>query len=211
MTLEEYQAAVAREKRTAILDAAFRLFLEEGYERTSVDKVAARAHVSSATLYKHFPAKTDLFAAVMERVWAEGAALELPSPKAGDPRLGLTQLATEYASFLMRPDGVPFFRMIIAEVERFPELGEQLYLRGKKPWLDRVTSYLATEHKAGRLKVPDTHMAARQLAGMINDIIFWPRFLVKGLAVSEAEAGRVVEEAVETLLARYAPRDRGRR
>lgn len=206
MTLEDYQAQVAREKRGALLDAALHLFTEEGYGRASLDRIARRAGISSATLYKHFPTKDALFGAVMEKVWAEGASLDLPAPQPGDARAGLLQLAREYAGFLRRPIMLPFFRMIIAEVERAPELGQELYLRGKKPWLDRVTAFLAAAHEAGELHVPDTTIAARQLAGMINDIVFWPRFLVKGLEVSDAEADLVALEAVETLIARYGPR-----
>lgn len=203
MSLEEYQAKIAAQKRGAILDAALALFTEDGYERTTTDKVAKLAEVSSATVYKHFPTKDQLFGAVMQRVWAEGASLELPSPPPGDPRAGLMQLAQEYADFLLRPNAVPFFRMLIAEVERAPELGRELYERGKKPWLDRVTTYLAAERDAGRLVVADTTMAARQLAGMINDLVFWPKFLVKDLMVTQDEAKHVVAEAVETLLARH--------
>jgi hypothetical protein len=49
-------------------------------------------------------------------------------------------------------------------------------------------------------------MAARQFLGMINDVIFWPRFLVVDLEVGDAEVRRVVSEAVETFAARYARR-----
>lgn len=39
---------------------------------------------------------------------------------------------------------------------------------------------------------------------MINDVIFWPRFLRTDLVISEAEVARVIREAVRTMLARYA-------
>lgn len=38
---------------------------------------------------------------------------------------------------------------------------------------------------------------------MINDVIFWPRFLVMDLAIAQAEVEHVVTEAVKTFLARY--------
>lgn len=104
MSLEEHQAKIAAQKRAAILDAARALFKEDGYERTTTDKVARLAEVSSATVCKHFPTKEQLFGAVMQCLWAEGASLELPSPPPGDPRAGLTQLAQEDADFLMRPN-----------------------------------------------------------------------------------------------------------
>ena len=73
---------------------------------------------------------------------------------------------------------VPLFLVIIAEVEHFPELGRELYERGKKPWLDRVAAYLEEEVRARSLRIAVIPLATRQFAGMINDVVFWPRFLI---------------------------------
>jgi TetR/AcrR family transcriptional repressor of mexJK operon len=59
-------------KRAAILAAARDLFLTDGYDRTSVDAVAARASVSKRTVYDYFGDKQALLHAVLE---AAGAAL----------------------------------------------------------------------------------------------------------------------------------------
>lgn len=56
--------------RTAILDVAEVMFGDLGYEDTSTDAVAAKADVAKGSVYKHFPTKRDLFAAVFERVSA---------------------------------------------------------------------------------------------------------------------------------------------
>ena len=55
-------------KKTAILDAAEALFIAEGYERASVDAIAARAQVSKRTVYDHFGDKETIFLRVLERV-----------------------------------------------------------------------------------------------------------------------------------------------
>ncbi|MFB4292782.1 TetR/AcrR family transcriptional regulator [Nonomuraea sp. ATR24] len=55
-------------KKAAILDAAEDLFIAEGYERTSVDAIAARAQVSKRTVYDHFGEKGTIFLRVLERV-----------------------------------------------------------------------------------------------------------------------------------------------
>jgi TetR/AcrR family transcriptional repressor of mexJK operon len=52
-------------KRAAILSAAHDLFLADGYERTSVDSISARADVSKRTVYDHFGDKESLFSAVV--------------------------------------------------------------------------------------------------------------------------------------------------
>ena len=203
MTLETYQAEVAAAKRHAIVEAALTAFMESGYSRVSVDTVARRAGVSTATLYKHFRTKAELFGAVMASAWSNQAPGADGALKPGNPRAGLTRLGQDYVRLLQQPFMVPLFRVIIAEVEHFPELGRELYERGKKPWLDRVAAYLEEEVRARTLKVADIALATRQFAGMINDVVFWPRFLIKDLAVTEAQAKQVVKGAVETFLARY--------
>ncbi|MFF2776026.1 TetR/AcrR family transcriptional regulator [Streptomyces sp. NPDC058052] len=46
--------------REAIADAAVSLFLERGFDRVSVNDIAAAAEVSKPTLFRYFPAKEDL-------------------------------------------------------------------------------------------------------------------------------------------------------
>jgi AcrR family transcriptional regulator len=49
-----------RQTRTAIRDAAMRLFLERGFDQVSVAEVARAADVSEATVFNYFPTKEDL-------------------------------------------------------------------------------------------------------------------------------------------------------
>jgi AcrR family transcriptional regulator len=56
--------------RERILDAATRLFREEGIHATSVDRVIAEADVAPMTVYRHFGGKDELVAATLER-WSE--------------------------------------------------------------------------------------------------------------------------------------------
>ena len=201
--LQAYRDRVVREKRGAVMDAAIGLFLADGYDRTSLESVARAADVSSATLYKHFPTKEALFGAIMARLWESEPGAEGAMPEPGDPRRGLTLIGRDYADLLGRQKTVALFRVIIAEAPRFPELGRELYERGKRPYLDRLGVYLEREIAAGTLAIDDIPMAARQFLGMINDVVFWPRLLIVDLTVSEGEARAVVDQAVETFLKRY--------
>jgi AcrR family transcriptional regulator len=56
--------------RERILDAATRLFREEGIHATSVDRVIAEADVAPMTVYRHFAGKDELVTATLER-WSE--------------------------------------------------------------------------------------------------------------------------------------------
>ena len=204
--LVAYRARVAGEKRSAILDAAVSKFLEGGYDRTSLEAIARAAGVSTGTLFKHFPTKAALFGAIMARAWENEPGAEGAVPEAGDPRAGLTAIGRDYARLLRAPGIERLFRVVIAEAPRFPELGRELYARGKAPYLARLRSYLEAEVAAGTLRIAEDELARsnRELLGMINDQIFWPRFLVVDLETSDEEVKLVVASAVETFMSRYA-------
>jgi AcrR family transcriptional regulator len=54
-------------RRPLVLDAAFDLFLEHGYEGTSMDAVAAAAGVTKPVVYACYASKEELFEALLRR------------------------------------------------------------------------------------------------------------------------------------------------
>lgn len=56
--------------RESILDSASYLFSMFGYEKTTVDEIAKRAHKAKASVYYHFAGKIDIFKAVLENEFA---------------------------------------------------------------------------------------------------------------------------------------------
>jgi AcrR family transcriptional regulator len=59
--------------RQALVDAARKLFTEQGYAATGTEEIVAAARVTRGALYHHFRDKTDLFRAVMEQIAREVA------------------------------------------------------------------------------------------------------------------------------------------
>jgi TetR/AcrR family fatty acid metabolism transcriptional regulator len=57
------------DKRTAILDAALRIFVRRGYPDTKVAEIAAEADVAEGTLYNYFPSKEDMLLALFDEKW----------------------------------------------------------------------------------------------------------------------------------------------
>jgi AcrR family transcriptional regulator len=189
--------------RESLLDAGQAEFLEKGFEGTTLAGVSGRAGVSTATLHKYFATKRVLFAGVLGRFWAAGGE---PPPLSGATAVCLRQIGLSYAARLSTPEMPALIRMLIAEIIRTPELGQELYERGKKPYLLRLEELLAVAVVQGTMKVPDVSIAAHQFFGMINNVIFWPRLLSPGLESPALDPERVVNEAVETFLARYENR-----
>ena len=59
------------DKRQEILDAAIKLFSERGFEKTTVDEIAARANVGKGTIYLYFENKEQIFFAVIKEGMTE--------------------------------------------------------------------------------------------------------------------------------------------
>jgi len=197
-----YHQRVAQEKRALIVTAATALFLELGYDRTSLAQIAERSGVSRATLFKQFPTKAALFDAIVTESWS--AADEGDPPPAGNLVDGLGAIGRRYADLLSRPRMTDLFRIVIAELPRFPELAHAQFSQGKLPYFESVRGYLLAEHEAGTARVDDVELAATQFLGMISNYVFWPALLVPGWEVSAERVTQVVDEAVRTIAARYA-------
>jgi TetR/AcrR family transcriptional regulator of autoinduction and epiphytic fitness len=197
-----YHQRVAQEKRAQIVTAATALFLELGYDRTSLARIAERSGVSRATLFKQFPTKAALFDAIVTESWS--TADEEDPPPAGDVVAGLSIIGRRYAALLSRPQMTDLFRIVIAELPRFPELAQAQFAQGKLPYFESVRRYLVAETEAGTAAVADADLATTQFLGMISNYLFWPRLLVPGWSVAPARASEVIDEAVTMMVTRYA-------
>jgi hypothetical protein len=125
-------------------------------------------------------------------------------PPAGNIVDGLSSIGRRYAELLGRAQMTDLFRIVIAELPRFPELANAQFSHGKMPYFESVRSYLLAEHEAGTVRVDDVDLAATQFLGMISNYVFWPTLLVPGWEVSAQRVAQVVDEAVRTIAARYA-------
>lgn len=200
-----YHQQLAEQKRAAIIAAATSLFLEGGYAGTSLARVAEVAEVSKATLFKQFPTKASLFEAMVKEHWNADDD-ERPEPASGDLARGLAEYGHRYAALMSRPEMVGLYRIVIAEMPRFPGLAETHFDVGKMPFFDAVRRYLAAEHDAGAARVADPVVATTQFMGMISNFTFWPRLTVVGWDPTAAETARAVDDAVATMVARYGAR-----
>jgi TetR/AcrR family transcriptional repressor of mexJK operon len=113
-------------KQVCILDAASAVFLREGFERASVDAIAAEADVSKRTIYNHFTDKRGLFLAVIHHKLHPAdlaSALDPANLKsAATIRADLTDLGNRMVDQELSEDVASLRRVLIADISRFPEL-----------------------------------------------------------------------------------------
>ncbi|WP_052738550.1 TetR/AcrR family transcriptional regulator [Robbsia andropogonis] len=120
-------------KREVILEAATQVFLQHGYEGTSMDRVAAASGAARRTLYNQFESKEQLFAEMIERVWTGFPVLGITRDEASlnDPKIGLTRLGHAIAEFWAPAESLAFLRMVISDGPRFPSLTKTFVDKGK--------------------------------------------------------------------------------
>jgi AcrR family transcriptional regulator len=97
-----------------IIEAAAELLRQRGFERMTVDDVAAGAGVGKATVYRRWPSKDDLAVAAMERLYS----VEMPQPDTGSIRTDLAENYRAVLTFVRSPQGSAYLKMSIAESVR---------------------------------------------------------------------------------------------
>ncbi|GGQ43440.1 transcriptional regulator [Streptomyces althioticus] len=210
---EDAPAGDAERRRSAsdlrILRAAKELFLADRYAGVSLERVAERAGVSRQTVYNRFGSKEAVFREMVRDHWAAFAEQDR-RPAADDEDASAEEVLRAFARSLRRfadeTDQTLFARLVVAESSRLPWIADEFHRLGKGPVVAAFTGRLDALVRAGRLRCPDTGLAARQFMGLVQEFLVWPRVM----AFTEETAGGpgpdvVIDEAVRTFLARYAP------
>src|SRR5262249_35094957 len=149
-------------KRVSVLEAARELFLAEGYAAVSMDRIAARARVSKATVYTCCSGKEAVYAAVLEQLSKElVASFEDPQNLLGWPEVGLTAVGTHVLRMLLQPEAVATFRLAV-ESGRLAGLSAKFEAWAIAPVHVALERYLARETARGALAVRKPRLAAAQ-------------------------------------------------
>jgi AcrR family transcriptional regulator len=165
-------AAIERDQR--LIEVATRLFLDRGYDATSLDAVAEAARVSKPTVYSRYGDKRGLFAEVLRREiarWlaplAEAAEVQLTRSSNISVEQRLTEVGREMLLFTCGPDAAAFSRMLTAQSINFPEFAK---LAEEEGWLKAVsTTARFFDHLVaqGALDVEDTTIAAEVFLDLV--------------------------------------------
>lgn len=184
-----------RDRRRAILDAAFAEFAAKGFRGATIKSIAEAAGVKSpALLYFYFASKEVLFQAVLEEHAPILRALDAaPAQLDRPPEEVLPLIGRAYLSMAASEQERQFFRLLITEVVQRPEIARQFIEEGPGRVLAFVTTYLARQVELGRLRPHDVRSSARAFIGM-----FIPSLVLGVLAPGLAASGAPNEEHLQT-------------
>ena len=134
--------------REHILWVAKDVFLDTGFERASMDLIAARAETSKRTLYAHFENKENLYLAVVDLVRSLFVPkLKTPADYPGTVAEKLTTFCGRYLEMLLYDRTVLMCRLSMAEAVRFPEGAAQYFEVIFTTPRDLLSAYLKTTFK----------------------------------------------------------------
>jgi TetR/AcrR family transcriptional regulator, mexJK operon transcriptional repressor len=200
VVIEDERDSRAQQTRERIRAAARRLFLQQGYQATSMDAIRVAAGVASKeTVYRRYPSKEKLFIDVMGHLTMEQPGFSamvaaLPEPRDLPAlRQALTTLAHEILSLMRQPEYLPLLRILIAETARFPELGPLFFAAIPQQGLGIIMGLLRAARGHGIIAGVEAgveyEVVARALLGGLLT------YAVEGLLVAGGEAFAPLDRA----------------
>ena len=191
-------------RREAILDVASDVFLEEGYANASMSTIAARLGGSKGTLYNYFKNKEELFAGYVVRhcAWQRDAMFEIEA-ELGDIVEALIKTGRIYLSIVLSDFSMANFRVIVAEAQRTPEIGQAFFEAGPRSGAKLLGATLQKAVDSGQLKIDDPVHAAQQFIGLCQNRLLKARLCNAMAEPTPEEIDREVLPAVRVFLAAY--------
>lgn len=157
------------QRHKAILEAATSLFMERGFDGTSMDAIAKEADVSKQTVYSHFSTKDNLFSSAithkMEDYFPQGDFVVGESASLEEE---LTLVAAQFTKLLMSEDAMSVFRLLVSEAPKGSHLAEIFWEAGPMVMLGRLVAFLEKWQQRGALKIDDSEDAAKFMINLLK-------------------------------------------
>lgn len=158
------------QRRQQLIEIGRALFAERGYEATSIEEIAQRAHVSKPVVYEHFGGKEGLYAVVVDReVRVLVDALRAALTTGGRPRALLEQAALALLTFIEEsPDG---FRILVRESP--VGVADGTFVTILSDVATRVEGLLAAEFAARGFEASYAPLYSQMLVGSVAMTGIW--------------------------------------
>jgi AcrR family transcriptional regulator len=187
------------EKRQKILENAARLFARKGYEKVSLEEIAARLKLNKASLYHYFKSKDEMFFQIqMQAIAQANNALEKVLKSETGPEEKLREAIRSHVSIVTRDYVMGTFRQrelalprnlmarVIEARDRFEENFQKIILEGVNKGVFRdeysklaVLSILGTLNAIPRWYSPRGELSAEEIGEALAD------FIIKGLSAGK--------------------------
>jgi len=145
------------------------MFLERGYEQTTIEAIAAAVRMTKRTVYGRYANKAALFRAAVQQAIERWIMPEqsLRSLETGDLEETLLAVARMRVAHLITPEGLRLQRIINAESYRFPEIFTAAYEQATMPVIRFLAQLLRRHRATGEISVTNPRMAAAVFLSMV--------------------------------------------
>ena len=196
-------------KRAAVLDAARRLFIEQGYERVSMDQISSAAGVSKLTVYSHFGDKATLFAQAIRAQCETFIPDELFIADTGaDLRQRLEAIGHAFFQLITSPEALATQRAMQDLANADPRLSQLFWCAGPERVMTALGGLLQVHIDRGDLDIPPAALsrASSQLFSLLKGELHARMTCGVALPCDQAEVDAHIVATVDFFLRAYAPR-----
>ncbi|WP_447969499.1 TetR/AcrR family transcriptional regulator [Nitrospira sp. M1] len=153
-------------RKASIIASAARLFAAKGFTGTKTKVIAEHAGVSEALVFKHFPSKKDLYAAILED------QCPIPSILAelktfADEQHDVKVFSCIAKSIVRKEPDVQLMRLLLFSALEEHELSDMFFQNHVRVFYDFLSSYIDRRIRDGAFRSVDPLLAARAFMGML--------------------------------------------
>jgi TetR/AcrR family transcriptional repressor of mexJK operon len=191
-------SGTASKKRRAIIAAAEKCFLQQGFNGCSMDQIAADAGVAKQTLYSHFENKANLFQEVMCALCDESSPCPFEGRNLAEvpPEDFFREFAYAALNFMSKPKVMALYRIVMSEGFHNADLAERFMESGPRMMTELILDYLKLLEQRGK-RVENSEM----LAAAVYAFIKGPAYMdyIFGLATPSKKRNRQIADDATTL------------
>ncbi|MGC3992437.1 MAG: TetR/AcrR family transcriptional regulator [Chthoniobacteraceae bacterium] len=154
--------------RERILEAAIELFAKNGFAGTTTKQIARLAKKNEALIFRYFPTKKDLYAAIIQRKISRRSSVELMEALNADPsdnNAFLRELVSKV--ICVKSEDTQFLRLLYFSALEGHELSQLFFDTYAKQLRAQLNQFMKAGMEAGRFRKMDPRLASRALIGML--------------------------------------------
>jgi AcrR family transcriptional regulator len=158
--------STGRERQASIIAAAAALFAQKGFNGTTTREIAKTAGISEALVFKHFPTKRALYAAIIAAK-SQLSQLMASIEEAGEKRDDV-RVFTLIAGFRIHRGSDPsLLRLLLFSALEGHELSDMFFRVRHRVFYEFLAGYIARRTREGAFRKVDPLLAAQSFVGMI--------------------------------------------
>jgi TetR/AcrR family transcriptional regulator len=157
------------ERREQLLKVAMHLFSENGFSGTTTKKIAAKAGVSEAMVFKHFANKDELYADILDHKACDHGlvdpmdelAVEIEAKNDFGVFYGIALRALNH-----HKEDTDFIRLLLHSALERHEMTKMFFDKYVRVLYEKIGGYIAQRQKDGAFREIDPNIVVRAFSGM---------------------------------------------